>query len=249
MKLQNPRIVATIEARMTSKRLPGKVLLPVLGKPILYYLVERLKAVDLIHNIVLATTHNPQDDILEKFALDNDIDCFRGSEDDVMARVLSAGEKAEADILVEITGDCPLIDIQITDQVIETYLNHEVDYVSNCHIRSYPDGMDVQVFSLKNLKISASMTQCPLDREHVTLHMRNNPHIFSRISLIAPKRIRKPKLGLTLDEIEDYRVINNIFEALYPNNKYFSCEDIMDFLDLHPQIPLINKDVQRKGAS
>lgn len=247
MKHKNPRIVATIEARMTSTRLPGKVLLPVLGKPILFYLVERLKAVNIISDIILATTKNLNDDVLERFARDNDIDCFRGSENDVMGRVLSAGKKARADIVVEITGDCPLIDIQIADQVIETYLNNEVDYVSNCHIRSYPDGMDVQVFSLEKLESSASMTECPLDREHVTLHMRNNPNIFSRISLIAPKMLRKPNLGLTLDEIDDFQVIKSIIEALYPNNKYFGCDEIISFLEMNPDIALINQDVKRKG--
>jgi len=178
------KIVAIIEARMTSSRLPGKVLMEVLDKPILHYLVARLKRVQLLDEIVLATTTNSTDNSLVEFANSENIKCYRGSEDDVMSRVVGAAESVDADLIVEITGDCPIIDPNIIEQAIQTYINNNVDYVSNAHVRSYPDGMDVQVFSLNVLKKSLNMTDDILDHEHVTLHIRNHPELFSHLNLV-----------------------------------------------------------------
>ena len=178
------KIVATIEARMTSSRLPGKVLMNVNKKPILSFLINRLRQVSSIDEIVLATTINSTDDELITFANLNELSFFRGSENNVMKRVIDAADEAKADIIVEITGDCPLIDPQIIEQMIQIYTNNSAEYVNNCHIRSYPDGMDIQVFSLNTLKKSYQMTSNQLDYEHVTLHIRNNPQIFSHIKIL-----------------------------------------------------------------
>jgi spore coat polysaccharide biosynthesis protein SpsF len=123
---------------------------------------------------------------LVEFAVWEDIQVHRGSEDDVMARVIGAAEAGGADVVVEITGDCSIIDMDVVEQTIQMYLHHDADYVSNSHIRSYPDGMDTQVIRLDSLKRSAAMTNDPLDREHVSLHMRNHPQLFSHIYLVAP---------------------------------------------------------------
>ena len=169
------KVVATIEARMTSTRLPGKVLLPANGRPMLYYLVRRLKAVPSINTIVLATTINATDEPLVEFAQKEGIQVFRGSEDDVMGRVIGAAESANADVIVEITGDCPIIDPDLVEQTIRMFQRHNAAYVANSYISSYPDGMDTQVFSLDTLKQSAAMTNDPLDREHVSRHIVNHP--------------------------------------------------------------------------
>ena len=241
------KVIATIEARMTSSRLPGKVLLPVMGKPILHYLVARLKQVASLDGIVLATTINATDDSLVKFAEEEGIDCFRGSEEDVMTRVIGAGESVGADVIVEITGDCPIIDPEIVEQTIRMFQAHNVDYVSNNHIRSYPDGMDTQVFRLDALKRSASMTDDELDHEHVTLHIRNNPKLFSRIHLVAPPEIHWPELGLTLDEQADYDLIKQVMEYFNEENLYFSCLEVVRYLRDNPELVIINQDVIRKG--
>jgi len=243
------KVVASIEARMTSSRLPGKVLMPVLGKPILFYLVERLKSVSRIDEIVLATTINSQDDALEDFARMNDIQCYRGSEDDVMLRVLEAIHLVNGHTVVEITGDCPLLDIEIAAQVISLYEYSDVKYASNAHVRSYPDGMDVQVFSLISLGESEKMTTNALHREHVSLHMRENPTLFPQANLVAPPSLHHPDLGLTLDEIDDFKLIKSIIENLYPKNPTFGCQDIIMFLDENPDLAKINKSVKRKGNS
>ena len=194
------KIIATIEARMSSSRLPGKVLMEAAGTPMLYHLLKRLSKAQFIDDFIIATTDNPKDDQIINFANSHNFKFFRGSEDDVMSRVIGAAEFMNAELVVEITGDCPLIDPSIVDQVISTFLNNDVEYVSNVDVRSFPDGMDVQVFSLKTLKKSASLTKDEKDREHVTLHIRKNPEIFSRINFVSPPELFWPELGLTLDE-------------------------------------------------
>ncbi len=243
------KIVSTIEARMTSTRLPGKVLLPVNGKPMLYYLVERLRRVKSIQEIVLATTVNETDDTLVEFAKTMNISFYRGSEDDVLERVIGAGESADADIIVEITGDCPIIDPLIVEQAIQIFLHNDADYVSNAIVRSYPDGMDTQVFRLETLKKSAQMTNSPPDREHVTLHIRRHPEIFRHINLVAPPDLHWPELGLTLDEAKDYEFLKTIIEYFGDANPYFSCREVIRLLKSRPELLEINRDVVRKGST
>ena len=241
------RIVATIEARMTSSRLPGKVLMPAGGVPMLKHLVTRLEAVASIEAIVLATTINKTDDPLVEFAKQENINYYRGSEDDVMLRVIEAAESVNADIVVEITGDCPIIDPQIVEQTIRMFKAHNADYVSNAHIRSYPDGMDTQVFTLETLKRSAAITDDPLDHEHVTLHIRNHPEIFSHIHLVAPPELHWPDLGLTLDEEDDYELLKKIIEHFGETNRVFSCLDTVRLLRQNKEWLEVNEHVQRKG--
>jgi spore coat polysaccharide biosynthesis protein SpsF len=241
------KIVATIEARMTSSRLPGKVLLPVLGRPMLDHLLERLRAVPSIDEIVVATTTNATDDVLAAFAESAGVRVFRGSEDDVMTRVIGAADSASADVVVEITGDCPIIDPEIVEQTIQMFLHHDADYVSNADVRSYPDGMDAQVFRLDTLKRSAAMTNDELDHEHVTLHIRNHPELFRKVHLVAPPSLWWPELGLTLDEGADYRLLSRIIETLAPGNPCFGCGETLKLLRQNPDWVEINQAVIRKG--
>ena len=241
------KIVATIEARMTSSRLPGKPMLEVCGKPILGHLVDRLNAVPSLNAVVLATTRNQTDDVMVSYAKQIGIEVFRGDEDDVMGRVVEAGRSVDADLIVEITGDCPIIDPEIIEQAIRIYQHNTYEYVGNQHVRSYPDGMDVQVFALDILAKSESMTSEPLDREHVTLHIRNNPEIFSHLNLVAPPEIHWPELGLTLDEQSDFELLKLIIEHFYATKPLFSCLDVVRFLREHPELQEINSGVTRKG--
>ena len=241
------KIVATIEARMTSSRLPGKVLLEAAGKPMLAHLVNRLKSIPALSAIVLATTTNPTDDILAEFARQSGIFCFRGSEYAVMNRVIGAAQSVGADLIVEITGDCPIIDPQIVEQIINTYLCNKADYVSNAHVRSFPDGMDVQVYPLHVLVRSAAMTNDSLDHEHVTLHIRNHPEYFSHINLVAPPELHWPELGLTLDDPRDYELLTKIIEYFEPYTTLFSCLDVVRLLRQRTDWVAINQAVIRKG--
>lgn len=234
---------------MTSSRLPGKVLLPALGQPMLHHLFNRLRAVPSIDDIILATTINAADDILVEFSNGEGVTAYRGSEQDVMARVIGAAEVGGADVIVEITGDCPIIDPDIVEQTVQMFLNNDAAYVSNAHIRSYPDGMDTQVFRLETLKRSAAMTDHPLDHEHVSLHMRNHPELFPQVHLVAPPSLWWPDLGLTLDEEADYRLLKQIIETLGPDDPLFSCHDVILLLRRNPEWVDINRAVVRKGDS
>lgn len=242
------KIVATIEGRMTSSRLPGKLMLPVLNRPILASLTNRLKAVASIDQIVLATTTNVTDDVLVKFAEEENIDVFRGDEEDVMGRVIGAGSSVDADIIVEITGDCPLIDPDIVEQTIQVFLrNAPAQYCANSFYSTYPDGMDTQVFTLEALKKSYELTNDPLDREHVSRYMVNHPELFPAVYLVAPPSLTWPGLGLTLDEPADYTLICKIIEHFGEKDQLFGCGEIIKLLRKNPDWLSVNENVQRKN--
>jgi len=240
------RVVAIIEARMTSSRLPGKHLIEAGGLPFIGHLIRRLKAVPSLDQIVLATTQNATDDILVQVVQDFGIPCFRGSENDVQDRVIGAGENFNADIIVEITGDCPVIDPEIVEQSIRTYMANSASFVTNAHIRSYPDGMDAQVFPLSALVKSKQLSNDPGDREHVTLFMRRNPHIFPPIHLVAPPSLYWPELGLTLDESADVKLLTKIVEYFGLDRPLFSCCDIVRALRNNPSWLDLNAHVNRR---
>lgn len=221
--------------------------MPVLDRPMLYYLIRRLKVASSIDEIVLATTANDADDELEALANKEQIHCFRGSEDDVMGRVIGAAESVKADLIVEITGDCPVIDPQIVEQTIRMFKAHDVAYVSNTDIQTYPMGFDTQVFLLETLKRSAALTNEPLDHEHVTLHIRNHPELFPKVHLVAPPELHWPELALTLDEQADYELIKLVIEHFYRGNPLFSCLDMVKLLNDRPEWVAINSSVRRKG--
>jgi spore coat polysaccharide biosynthesis protein SpsF len=244
-----PRVVATVEVRMSSTRLPGKVLLPAMGEPMLMHLVRRLRAVPSIDAIVIATTVNVSDQPIVEFARSVGLACYRGSENDVLARVIDAGESAQAEVLVEITGDCPVIDPDLIEQTIQIFFNHQVQYASNSLVRSYPDGMDTQVMWLDALKSSAALTNDQLDREHVTRFICRHPEIYPRAHLVAPPSLHWPELGLTLDEESDYQLLKKLIEELAPTDPLFSCHDMIRLLRQHPEWVEINRAVVRKGDS
>ncbi len=239
------RIIATIEVRMTSSRLPGKPILKANGITMLDHLINRLKNIEIIDEIVVATTENSDDDVLVKIAKEAKVAFYRGDEHNVTGRVIEAAQHNNANTVVQITGDCPIIDHNLVDQVIRVFLNNNADFVSIGNVRSYPDGMDVSVFKLSTLIKSYEMTSDEKHREHVSLHIRENPEIFSQINFVAPKKMFWPELGLTLDENEDYLLIKKIIEN-FSDNPLFSCEDTIDFLRKNPDLINLNKDVERK---
>lgn len=238
------KIVATIEARMTSSRLPGKVLMPAAGMPMLEILIRRLKKVVLLNEIVVATTVNRDDDPVVSLAEKLGVGCFRGSEDDVLARVLGAARQYKADIVVEITGDCPLVDPVIIGQVIDLYLNSDCDYASNVGPVTFPIGMDAQVFSTELLARADRDGKTQEDREHVSWYIRHHPKM-RRMNFPAPQELHWPDLGLTLDESKDYELLKNIVEHFSPDF-YFSCEEILKYLRANPQLLKINEGVARR---
>lgn len=243
----NKKIVVTVEARMTSSRLPGKVLLPLAGKPALERLVERIRTSAYIDEIVIATTTNHADDPIVSLAKRLQVTYFRGSENDVLSRVLLAAQSVQGDIIVEITGDCPLVNGELIDRGVEEFFSHNVDYASNTIKRSYPDGFDVQVFSVAVLAEVAKLTKDPIDRIHVSLYLYSHPERFTLHGWLPKEREHFwPDLRVTLDEKTDYELLNIIFERLLPVDKDFSVSDVITFLRDNPQLLAINKHVKTK---
>ena len=192
------KIAAIIEARLTSTRLPGKHMLPANGKPMIEHLVHRLKQVASLDEIVIATTVNDSDKPLVEFAMETGIRFFRGSEEDVMSRVIGAAESVEAEVIVGITGDCPVIDPLLVEQAIQMFVQNSCAYVNNAAVPGYPGGMNTQVYELASLKKSAEMSDDPLDREHVTSHILRNPEFFPPLYLVPSPDLCWPELKLEL---------------------------------------------------
>lgn len=240
------RIVATIEARMTSTRLPGKVLLSACRKPLLAHLVERLQRVPSLTAIVVATTVNGTDDPVMELCNKLGVGCFRGSEEDVLGRVLGAAQANKADVIVEITGDCPAIDPEIVQHCIDEYFATGADYVST---RNYVGGMNTQVFSAQALaEVERVTLDDPAAREHVSLAIYEHPDIYKLHYVDAPSHLKRPDVAIELDTSQDYDMIKIIFDSLYPQNPRFNIEDILKFIDANPHILTINKDIPRKSA-
>lgn len=240
------KIIATIEARMTSSRLPGKVLLPAQGKPMLTRMVERLRLVPSLDGIVVATTVNAADDSIEALAAQLGIGCWRGSEDDVLKRVLDAAHAFKADVIVELTGDCPLIDPAIVEHCIQAYKEAGVDYLSNILERTYPIGMDTQVFATSVLDDVARRTDDATDHEHVSLYIYRHPELYSLKNVAAPTDLFDPELRLTLDTKQDYELIDTVFSALLPKGPDFTLGDVLTLLKAHPELRKINDHVAHR---
>ncbi len=236
------KTIASIEARMASKRLPGKMMMDINGKPVIERVVERLKKAKLIDDVIIATTNNKLDDILFEWANSNKVKCFRGSEEDVLERVVGAHEKMHSEIIIEICGDTPLVDPETIDLAIEIFNKGKYDVVSNTFMSNYPQGIDAQVFSFKALKEISETIFDPQVREHVSLYFYENPEKYNIFHMKAPKIFSRKKQRLQLDYEEDLILIREIYKSLENNNNnaFFNLKDILKLLDEKPYLKKIN---------
>ena len=215
-------------------------------KTLIAYLVERLKKIKNLDDIILCTTKNKTDDVLVEEAEKLNIKCFRGSENNVLGRVVNALKKFEADVVVQITADCPIIDYRIIKQAITIYNKNNYDCVSNSFVRSFPDGMDVSVVNSKSLIKTNILAKKKKHKEHVTLFIKENPKIFKIKNFIATKKNYWPELGVTLYEKKDYLLIKKIINFFYYKKYFFECGDIIKLVRKKNWIK-INENVDRKG--
>jgi len=237
-----------IEARMGSSRLPGKILKLINNKSTaLAFLLKRLSNKYGKQSIIIATTKSQKDDVVVNFAKKNKYKIFRGSENNVCDRVIKAAKFFKIKHIIEITSDCVLIDTNLIDECLRVYKYHEVDYVSNCEFRSYPDGMDVQIIKLSSLVKSYGLMNSDYDKENVTTHIRRDKKNFKKINLFAPKKLNYPHLGLTLDTLEDLNLIKKIISYFNKRSKKnnFNCEDIIKFLLSNSSLIKINSHIKR----
>lgn len=239
---KRPKIVATIECRMTSSRLPGKVLMAAYKDiSMLELMIERVKRTKALDDIVIATTTNKDDDPLVNLAQKLQVSYFRGSEPDVLERVYQAHKQFQSDIVVELTGDCPLVDPDIISQTIDLYLLNDCDYTSTgTPLPHFPIGMDTQVFSFKALEKAYKFGTSENDREHVSYFISHNRDRFRLIDLPAPPKLKNTGISLTLDTKSDYELIRTVIERLYPIDSAFNSYDIVNLFDSDPQLPRVD---------
>lgn len=225
------KVVGVIAARMGSTRLPGKVLAPIMNRPMLSFLIERVKRAKTVDEIVVATTTKADDDRIAVLAKKEGVGVFRGSEEDVLGRVLAAAKKHQADVIVRLTGDNPLTDPEYIDKGVKLFLSGKYDYVANDNIElTMPRGLDVEIFSAVSLENVSRITNNPDDREHVTRFFYQHPKMFRLKAFGPPKKDRLAGWHLAVDTKRDLRLIRKIFEALYPKNPDFSYKDIVNLL-------------------
>lgn len=237
------KIVALLQARSDSSRLPKKVLKIILDKPMIIHQLLRTSKSKLIDTLILVTSEETSDDELVSIVKDNGFTIFRGDKKNVLKRFYDAvADKYlnDDDIIVRLTGDCPLHDSQIIDEAIESFLNLHCDYLSNSVEPVYPDGFDVEVFTYHALKQAYAKAQKQSDLEHVTPYIRNSGE-FSIKSL--SKQSRYPNWRLTVDETKDFELVSKIFEYFGSND--FRFDDIVTLLEHNQELLLINNNIQR----
>jgi spore coat polysaccharide biosynthesis protein SpsF len=240
------KVAAIIQARTGSTRLPGKVLKKVLGKTLLEYQIERVKRAKTIDEIIIATTAKESDDPIVQLCQQLSIPYYRGSEENVLSRYYEAATEFNVDVIVRLTSDCPIIDPDVIDQVVGYYLENQdqYDYVSNTLTRTYPRGLDTEVFPYEVLKRVHEEAKELTYREHVTAYIYYHPDQFRLCNV--PNEKDESRHRWTVDTVEDFFLVKNILEKLYPTNSLFTLEDVIQVLQDKPEWIKINAHIEQK---
>lgn len=243
--------VVIIQARMGSTRLPGKVMVKIKGMTVLAHIVERIRCCKNVDDIIIATSLNKNDDLIVKECSNIGVNYFRGSEQDVLSRYYHTAKQSNADLIVRITADCPLIDFTIIDNMIIEFIEKDtlnnIDYMSNFDVvkNTFPRGMDVEIIKACALEKTYRDAKESYEREHVTPYIYNNPDKFNLIGYSNNEDLSKYRF--TLDTKEDLQLIKVIYDNLYEDNNIFSMNDIIDFINKNPQVVRINENVVQKS--
>lgn len=239
------KVVAIVQARLGSVRLPKKVLKPITGKPMIELLLKRLSKSKELSDIVVATSNRTENDELESLIETLDFKCTRGSEHDVLSRFYESAKSCQADVVVRITGDCPLVDPELVDRCVREYIKNDIDYFSNIDPVTYPDGLDIEVFSFECLKRAYQDASSKYDREHVTTYIRNS-EAFMKSSIQNSTDLSEQRWSV--DEPEDLKLIRNIFEYFAPDI-YFSWNRVSELITSKPELFKINESIKNNEGS
>lgn len=239
------KVVAIVQARLGSVRLPKKVLKPITGKPMIELLLKRLSKSKELSDIVVATSNRTENDELESLIETLDFKCTRGSEHDVLSRFYESAKSCQADVVVRITGDCPLVDPELVDRCVREYIKNDIDYFSNIDPVTYPDGLDIEVFSFECLKRAYQDASSKYDREHVTTYIRNS-EAFMKSSIQNSTDLSEQRWSV--DEPEDLKLIRNIFEYFAPDI-YFSWNRVSELTTSKPELFKINESIKNNEGS
>lgn len=238
-------IHAIVQARMGSTRLPNKVLMNLNGYPVLEHIINRLKESKCIDNIIVATSINPENEAIVKLCDSKGISCFKGNEDDVLDRYYQTCKYFDInskDNIVRITADCPLIDYEVIDNIIDVHIKNANDYTSNTIVPSFPDGLDCEVFTFSSLEDAWKNSLLSSEREHVTLYIKNHPELFKIENILNDEDLSD--LRWTLDEKEDFEFINKIY-SYFPDSDLFLTNEILSILNVKPDLLKINSKFKR----
>lgn len=236
-------VLAIVQARMGSERLPGKVLKTILNKPMIIHTLDRLKKSKYIDEVILATSNLERDNVLEDTVKSFGYEVFRGNEEDVLKRYKNASDKYNGDVIIRVTGDCPLIDPVIVDNVISYFLINDFDYVRLDVPDTFIRGFDVEVFSKEALNKTFKLAKEEKYREHVTLYMYNHPEDF-KIGYVKGSSLYNKNYRLCVDTEMDFQLVKYIYENF--KDEYVSSKDVINYLDNNKEIASINKDVEQK---
>jgi spore coat polysaccharide biosynthesis protein SpsF (cytidylyltransferase family) len=238
------QVLAIIQARMGSKRLPGKVMLPLGGKPVLEHVIERVARARKVNEVVVATTLEREDLRIVEMGVRLGVRVYCGSVDDVLDRFYQVAKVLRPEHVVRITADCPLIDPEIIDMTIETHLTSGADFTATSE--SFPDGLDVEVFDYQTLKRIWIEAKKKDEKEHVTLYIRRRDY-FKKVFIECEENLGDYRW--TLDRPEDYTLLKKIFDYFYPSNgSFFSWKDVLEFVRANPEISMINSHIKRNEA-
>lgn len=238
--------VAIIQARVGSARLPGKVLKEINGKPMIEQVINRVKLAKKVDKVVLAIPNIPKDDILFKLAKRLNTVCIKGSEQNVLSRYLKAAKETKADVIIRITGDCPLIDAQTIDEMLDEFEREKCDYLLNdAKYKGHPRGFDVDIFFTQCLKKTAELSNKDYHKEHITTFMLEYPEMFKIKYFKTSKNLYRPNYRLCVDEILDLILVRKIFKYFAPRED-FTIREIIEYLDRNPKIAAINENVKQK---
>jgi len=233
-----------IQARMWSSRLPWKVMLTLAWKPVLWHDIERCKKCNNINDIIIATTTNPEDDIIERWCIKNNVKYYRWSSDNVLNRYYETAKKYNSDNIIRITSDCPFIDYEIIDDIIKKFDSNNFDYMSNCQDRVFPRWLDCEIFTFESLENANKNANEEFEKEHVT------PYIIKNFKKDLYKVDEKyySDARLTLDELKDYELINYLYDEFYKENEIIDTKKIIDYLENNLDIKNKNLDINQKHS-
>ena len=247
--INDANVVAIIQARMGSSRLPGKVLRPLVGRPMLAHIIERISRAKSLDRTVIAATDLPDDREILELACQNGVEGFAGPADDVLARYRLAAQAYAADVIVRVGGDEPLLDPATVDLMVARHLESGADYTDNCRIvQTFPRGLDVEVISRPTLDRITRLAQEPHQREHVTPYLYEHPEEFKITVVEADGELRRPDLRLTVDTQEDLNLIQEIYKRLYKPHEIIDAREAIALLDAHPELVTINAHTRQKGV-
>jgi len=234
-------VIAMIQARLSSSRLPGKVLQPILGEPLLWRMIERVRRAHHIDQVVVLTSRAESDDALADYCRRQKIACLRGPLGDVLGRFLLAIEHYQPSHVVRLTADCPLLDPAVIDSVIDQHLAQHNDYTSNCLEYTLPDGLDVEVVDAQVLRQLAFVAQWASEREHVTLRIRCHQGDYKVGSWLSDHDLSNKRW--TVDYPQDFAFVSEVYQRLYPSQPDFNLHDILDLLATSPELEAINPKI------